>query len=44
MFCGTFAVHGGMSYSGTFDMEMEDPVLGRKLTHSYRVVELPDEG
>jgi hypothetical protein len=37
-------VHGGMSYSGTFDMEMEDPVLGRKLTHSYRVVELPDEG
>ena len=33
MFCGTFAVHGGMSYSGNFEMELEDPVLGRKLTH-----------
>jgi hypothetical protein len=44
MFCGTFAVHGDMSYSGAFDMELEDPVLGRKLTHSYRIVQLPDEG
>jgi hypothetical protein len=44
MFCGTFAVHGGISYSGTFDMELEDPVLGRKLTHSYTIVPLPDEG
>ena len=44
MFCGTFAVHGGISYSGTFDMELEDPVLGRKLTHSYAIVSLPDEG
>jgi hypothetical protein len=44
MFCGTFAVHGGISSSGTFDMELEDPVLGRELTHSYRIVSLPDEG
>jgi hypothetical protein len=44
MFCGTFAVHGGISYSGRFDMELEDPVLGRKLTHGYRIVSLPDEG
>ena len=44
MFCGTFAVHGGISSSGTFDMELEDPVLGRKLTHSYRIEPLPDEG
>ena len=44
MFCGTFAVHGEISYSGTFDMELEDPVLGRKLTHSYKIVQLPDEG
>ena len=44
MFCGTFAVHGGMSYSGTFEMELDDPVLGRTITHRYRVVELPDEG
>jgi hypothetical protein len=44
MFCGTFAVHGDISYSGAFDMELEDPVLGRKLTHDYKIVSLPDEG
>jgi hypothetical protein len=44
MFCGTFAVHGGISSSGTFDMELDDPVLGRKLVHRYRIVSLPDEG
>ena len=44
MFCGTFAVHGDISYSGTFDMELEDPVLGRKLAHGYKIVSLPDEG
>ncbi len=44
MFCGTFAVHGGISHSARFDMELEDPVLGRKLTHSYKIVNLPDEG
>jgi hypothetical protein len=44
MFCGTFAVHGEISYSGTFEMELEDPVLKRKLTHSYKIVSLPDEG
>jgi hypothetical protein len=44
MFCGTFAVHGDISYSGRFDMELEDPVLGRKLTHGYEIVSLPDEG
>ena len=27
-----------------FDMELEDPVLGRKLTHGYDIVSLPDEG
>jgi hypothetical protein len=44
MFCGTFAVHGGICYGGRFDMELEDPVLGRKITHGYRIVSLPDEG
>src|SRR4029077_6364133 len=44
MFCGTFAVHGGFSYGGTFEMELDDPVLGRKLTHSYKTMSLPDEG
>ena len=28
MFCGTFAVHGEISYSGTFDMELEDSGAG----------------
>ena len=44
MFCGTFAVHGGMSYSDSFEMELDDPVLGRKITHGYKIVSLPDEG
>jgi hypothetical protein len=44
MFCGTFAVHGGISSSGTFEMELDDPVLARKLTHGYTIVSLPDEG
>jgi hypothetical protein len=44
MFCGTFAVHGGISTSGAFEMELDDPVLKRKLSHSYRIVSLPDEG
>jgi hypothetical protein len=44
MFCGTFAVHGGISYEGSFEMELEDPVLKRKLSHGYRIVCLPDEG
>lgn len=44
MFCGTFAVHGDLSYSGSFEMELEDPVLGRRLSHSYRIVQLPNEG
>jgi hypothetical protein len=44
MFCGTFAVHGGICYGGAFEMELEDPVLGRKLRHRYRIEQLPDEG
>jgi Protein of unknown function (DUF2848) len=44
MFCGTFAVHGEISYSGKFEMELEDPVLHRKLTHGYQIVSLPNEG
>jgi Protein of unknown function (DUF2848) len=44
MFCGTLAVHGGITPSETFEMELGDPVLGRKITHSYRVKTLPDQG
>jgi hypothetical protein len=44
MFCGTLAVHGGITMTDTFDMELEDPVLGRKIVHSYKIEALPDEG
>ena len=44
MFCGTSAVLGAMSYSGSFAMELSDPVLNRSLTHRYEVLQLPDEG
>lgn len=44
MFCGTLAVHGGIAMADAFDMELEDPVLGRKIEHSYMVQTLPDEG
>jgi Protein of unknown function (DUF2848) len=44
MFCGTFPAHGGLSYSSSFQMELEDPVLNRKMTHGYKVIRLPDEG
>jgi len=44
MFCGTFAVHGGIVSSGLFEMELEDTKQGRKLTHCYRIVPLPNEG
>jgi hypothetical protein len=44
MFGGTFAVHGGVATGGLFEMELEDPVLGRKLAHRYSVMSLPDKG
>jgi len=44
MFCGTLTVHDGIAAGGLFEMELEDPVLGRKLTHRYSVAALPDEG
>lgn len=44
MFCGTLAVHGGIAPAEKFEMELEDPVLRRKITHSYRIQTLPDLG
>ena len=44
MFCGTLAVHGGIAAADVFEMELDDPVLGRRLAASYRIVPLPDEG
>jgi hypothetical protein len=44
MFCGTLAVHGGVRPADRFEMELEDPVLGRRLAHSYAIRVLPVEG
>jgi hypothetical protein len=44
MFCGTLAVRGKVAASASFAMELEDPVLGRKLAHDYSIVTLPEEG
>ncbi len=44
MFCGTLAAKGGIRPSKRFKMELEDPVLKRKLTHEYAIKALPVEG
>ena len=44
MFCGTLAARGGIRGGARFRMELEDPVLRRKLTHEYAVKILPVEG
>ena len=41
MFCGTLAAHGGVRPTSEFEFELEDPVLGRKIAHGYRVRTLP---
>jgi hypothetical protein len=41
MFCGTMGAIGGIRPSPRFDIELEDPVLGRNLVHGYRVQSLP---
>ena len=44
MFGGTFAAKGGIRPAERFLMELEDPVLKRKLTHEYAIKVLPVEG
>jgi hypothetical protein len=41
MFLGTMASIGGIRSSQRFEMELDDPVLGRKITHGYHVDILP---
>src|SRR5215510_14953699 len=41
MFCGTLPAIGGIRSSSRFDMELDDPVLGRKIAHSYVIQALP---
>jgi hypothetical protein len=44
MFGGTLAAKGGIRPAARFTMELEDPVLKRRLRHEYRVTVLPVEG
>ena len=41
MFCGAIGAIGGIRPAPRFEMELEDPVLGRTLTHAYDVRVLP---
>jgi Protein of unknown function (DUF2848) len=41
MFCGTLAAHGGIRPADIFEFELDDPVLGRKIRHQYRIQNLP---
>jgi hypothetical protein len=37
MYCGTVAAIGGIRPATRFEMELEDPVLGRTLKHAYDI-------
>lgn len=41
MYCGTLAVNGSVRPAAAFTMELDDPKLGRTLTHHYTIRELP---
>jgi len=41
MFCGTLGAQGGIRPAARFEMELDDPVLKRRMTHAYDVVDLP---
>lgn len=41
MFCGTMPAIGAIRSSSRFEMELDDPVLGRKISHAYAIETLP---
>ncbi len=41
MYCGTLPAIGGIRPADRFAFELEDPVLGRKISHAYDVIALP---
>jgi hypothetical protein len=41
IFCGTLGAKGGIRPGSRFEMELNDPVLKRRMTHAYDVVDLP---
>ncbi|MEO8721942.1 MAG: DUF2848 domain-containing protein [Sphingobium sp.] len=44
MFCGTLAARGGIRPARRFEFELEDPVLGRRISHGYDCISLPVAG
>lgn len=44
MLCGTLAAIGGIRPAERFEVELEDPVLGRTIRHAYAVDTLPVAG
>lgn len=41
MMCGTLGAKGGIRPASRFEMELEDPVLERRIAHAYDIVDLP---
>jgi len=41
IFCGTLGAKGGIRPAARFEMELDDPVLKRRMAHGYDVVSLP---
>ena len=41
MFCGTLGAKGGIRPASRFEMELDDPVLKRRMTHAYDIIDLP---
>jgi hypothetical protein len=44
MFCGTLPVLGKVRPAARFEFELDDPVNGQKLAHSYEIKSLPIAG
>jgi hypothetical protein len=44
MFCGTSPVHGEIEGADLFEIELEDPIAKRKITHLYNTLTLPIAG
>ena len=39
--CGTIGAKGGIRPAARFEMELEDPVLNRRMAHGYDIITLP---
>jgi hypothetical protein len=44
MFGGTLAVRGQIRPTSRFEIEIEDPIAERRITHAYDIVKLPVVG